>query len=124
MAMIPALLSRSWKHCIRCVMDGADRGFAARPATDIAGADQGPRRLLDRLLSFLLHHDDSPLGADLDALAAVGAALLPDAVGRESRLTRNQLLPLNSGVLAYLAAFVAHRALVGVYLVAHGCCAL
>jgi hypothetical protein len=105
-------------------MDGADRGLAGRPAADVACADQGPYWLLDRLLSFLLHNDDRALGADLDALAAVGAALLPDAVRRESRLTRNQLLSLNSEVLAYLASLVAHRALVRVDLVAHKGCAL
>ena len=42
------------------------------------------------------------LGADLDAFAAMRAALLPDPVRGKARLARDQLLPLDGEVLADL----------------------
>src|SRR5574341_994522 len=79
----------------------------------VRAAGQG-RPLQDRLFG----DEDSALGADPEALAAMGAAALPYAVGREARLARRQLLAFDGEVLARFAALVAHGALGRIDLVA------
>src|SRR3990172_5008791 len=115
-ALSPVLLPQ---NRIRRVMDGAHRDLTSRSAAHVARADQRPHRLLDFGLAVHFHDHNRLLRADLDAFAAMGTALLPDAVGSEAALIRLLLLALDRIVLAGLPALVAHGAERRVDLVPH-----